>query len=47
MTQTPRIGLAEAADAVLADAVEALHVGIDDQGLTVPEVIRVLEGRKA
>ncbi|MCL7941813.1 NAD(P)-dependent oxidoreductase [Halomonas sp. ATCH28] len=31
----------------VAEAVEALYAGIDDQGLTVPEVIRVLEGEKA
>ncbi|WP_280552910.1 NAD(P)-dependent oxidoreductase [Halomonas sp. 25-S5] len=31
----------------VAEAVEALYAGIDDQGLTVPDVIRVLEGEKA
>lgn len=30
----------------VAEAVEALYAGIDDQGLTVPEIIRVLEREK-
>jgi len=31
----------------VAEAVEALYAGIDDQNLTVPEIIRILEGDKA
>ncbi|MDR9439435.1 MAG: NAD(P)-dependent oxidoreductase, partial [Halomonas sp.] len=30
----------------VAEAVEALYAGIDDQSLTVPEIIRVLEREK-